>query len=784
MICYVVGHHYSFENFAQGILSSDSLKLVVPIDTGHVEAALVHIKGMADTLHQVAKVEAPKAMDGHPLLVLTTTVDREYMFCLSKMASINYFWTRPSPEAETQTFTKLLKLRDTVGRRHLQNYDRLVPRAIKVSPNLVKVADSIFSRPRPKPTEFERRSFEYPSRAIENKTEIPIRSWFNDLFTTASSTTTTSTTTATTTTTPTTTTTTPTTTTTTPTTTTTQRPPISHPAIDDLFTSPDTPPFMTEEPKPLDWSDFYGLTDNMTVDTQLQRLEINPYQVSTKVTRSDSLPDRITLNRHPRQFVTGLLVSLATSIGIGSVFGAIDNSQISQIRESLKDVSEKEKLIVHQLDIDSKYINVNRKLIQNVANLAKKLKQYTELNHFELQGAVLYMLIHAEFTQVHRELDTMINIISSAHANQFHPEVFTPDGAEAVFSDIQGLALKHGLQPVIQSARQLSQLEAHFFIQPESGSKGQASLIIDCPLASEINLFDLHRYDALPISIGQFVHATIEPKNSILAIGGMEPTGHPRFVEMSSTDLGLCRRLGKVYICPNLRIINRPNERSCLYALYRSDHRAARKACKLKLQAQQFNQAVPISSDTFLHYSSEPSSYFIRCTNGTVLSGYQLVNITRIEVPHDCVVETSEYILLRQNDLYKNEKRKTYKFSYDPLTFLPNDTTIRGLDDAAKFIATLPGAPPLSTETIDQLREMNKTVLDNPGQLTAIILAIIATLLTTGLILFLVYRAVQHRNQARLARNPMFRLERVLNESDTSVEVLEGLLKQQGNKSS
>ncbi|MCP3848829.1 MAG: hypothetical protein GY694_01135, partial [Gammaproteobacteria bacterium] len=159
---------------------------------------------------------------------------------------------------------------------------------------------------------------------------------------------------------------------------------------------------------PMSWSEFSGVTESYidSVSERSQDLVWESINGNSKVTSSD--PSHHSLNRQPRQFITSLLVSLAASVGVGSVFGSIENSQIDHIRQSLDSVTEKEKLLVHQLSLNSKYIQTNRNLGKNLAKLASKLKMYTELNHFKLEGAVLYMLIHSELTQVHREMDRMI----------------------------------------------------------------------------------------------------------------------------------------------------------------------------------------------------------------------------------------------------------------------------------------------------------------------------------------------------------------------------------------
>ena len=117
---------------------------------------------------------------------------------------------------------------------------------------------------------------------------------------------------------------------------------------------------------------------------------------------------------------------------------------------------------------------------------------------------------------------------------------------------------------------------------------------------------------------------------------------------------------------------------------------------------------VSTSSDSFLHYSVNPSTFIYKCQNNSVTRGHQLAEITEIQIPKSCRVETSNFILYRQNDLYKQASQKSYQWTLPPLTFLSNDTSIVDLNSAVKAVEKLKGAPPITTETIEKLKRLNK----------------------------------------------------------------------------
>jgi hypothetical protein len=189
-----------------------------------------------------------------------------------------------------------------------------------------------------------------------------------------------------------------------------------------------------------------------------------------------------------KRFVGTLIASLLTSIGIGSIFGAIDSAQIQTIKEGVKTVSGKQSLIIHELEEDSKHIITNRQLITGLEELTIRIGKYTKIHHFEANGMLLFVLMQSEFSKVHLALDQFVDIIEASQHHKFHPGVLSQEGAISVFDEIKGLAEVRGLTPVITTAQQLSQLQTNFYMTPTG-----INLIVEIPLASEQTMFTLHK---------------------------------------------------------------------------------------------------------------------------------------------------------------------------------------------------------------------------------------------------------------------------------------------------
>ena len=741
--------HYIFEDLGQAVLASETAHIAIPIKIDNVAKQIEHTKDIANHLHQMAKFHSKSAPDGHILLTLSRYCDDQVKYILEKNRKLKYFYTKPSKDVSSIFETLLTEEKMMVKRqaplyRTMPNPESNKIRNFKISQqnlnyNFNKATKIIFSN---------------LARGLNiDEEEIPVL--YKKMMTEKDDKVTTTITEA------------------TPTTSSTtlspgvldlayywggQTVPNSITSTTTMSTSTLSAPSTTNNDYFDDWSNF----------TKTTRRERYYQQTLNDITHG---PQE---KRVKRQLLIAGLISLATSVGIGSIFGAVDNEKLDKIRTSLHNTEVKQRLIVHSLAENSAHIVTNQKSTHDLAVLALGIKKFTELTHFELEGTVLFILLNSEFEQIHRTLDTFVEILEAAQVHNFHPGTLTVDGSEAVFSDIKGLAAQRGLEPVIQTAQQLSQCSTHFFLTNTPG----LTLVVEVPLVNEQNLFSLHKYTALPISIGQKVFARIVPENPILAIGSLEPTGHPRFVELSSTDLGLCRKLGKLYLCTELRIISKPSQHSCLYSLYMGEHKAAQLACRLSLEPRQQDQVVSVSPDKFIHYSATPTTYMIKCQNGSTVTGLQLLNFTEITIPDNCYAETSHFILLKQNDIEQGVIRRIFHWTLSDLSFFANDTSIEDLEQAAAAVRATKGAPPFTTETVKAIQDLNQPIYEKPFPFATFILAASASFGFTILIGFIVYRACQARNNVRRQHDPIYKLSEFLSASESNAELLTTFMQQ------
>ena len=471
-----------------------------------------------------------------------------------------------------------------------------------------------------------------------------------------------------------------------------------------------------------------------------------------------------------KRFIGTLILSLLTSIGVGSIFGAIDASQLNTIKEAEMKTRSTQNLIIHELQKQSKNILTNRNMLNGLRDLTVRLGKYTTVQHFQDNGILLFIIMNAEYSRIHHSLDQFTQIVEASTHNRFHPGILSQHGGISAFEEIKAIAESRGLTPVIQNAQQMSQLHTNFYFTPTG-----ITLVIDIPLCSNHNTFSLHKFTALPIKLGSEVYVKIIPENTIIAIGENDLTGHPKYVELSLMDLTMCQRLGKIYLCPEQRIVTKPNPHSCLYALYVSDHEAARQSCRINLEGKIHDQVVATGSDTFAYYSVTPSTFQYYCQNNSIIRGQQLAGISEIQVPNHCRVETAGFILHRKSNLYREASPKQYHWTLPVLTFLQNDTSITDITSAVKVIESTKGAPDIDTQTIEELKKLNKPFYMDTFPVVTFIVAISSLLLILAIIAVVVYKNCQANKVSKNLSDPGYRFKQMMKE-ETNLELLEQLL--------
>ena len=169
---------------------------------------------------------------------------------------------------------------------------------------------------------------------------------------------------------------------------------------------------------------------------------------------------------------------------------------------------------------NSKGIMLNRNKLASLEDLTVKLADFVTTQSFKENGALVYMIMVAEYDRIEHELDQIMSIVESAQNHKLHPSVLTKRGSEDEFAVIKDKAESQGLTPVISTPQQLSQMSTHFFYTPSG-----LNLIVDVPLTADFNTFLFCQFNPLPIKLGGQVYVKIAPEHKVLAIGEPDSRG-------------------------------------------------------------------------------------------------------------------------------------------------------------------------------------------------------------------------------------------------------------------
>ena len=412
----------------------------------------------------------------------------------------------------------------------------------------------------------------------------------------------------------------------------------------------------------------------------------------------------VTLNRKTRQAFLSLVFGVLALVGVTTIYGGVTSSQIKSVQSEVNNLVSKQAIIVAQLSHNSKEILVNRAFSEGLKNLTIKLTKFVTQEHFITHGLVMYTLIDAEFDKITDAIDQYIDIVESASNNDLHPAVLSSAGAISVHEQIRGQAKLQNLRPIINTPQQLSQMKTHFTYTSQG-----IEIIVDVPLISPDNVFELQKFNPIPISLSSKAYVQLVSDFPIVGLGKKDVNHRSLFIEMSFADLDQCERLGDLFLCTRQRIVKKSNAPSCIYSLYYSDHERAEHSCQINLKGHKHDQSVDTGPNSFVYYSTQSSVSTITCQNHSVSHHQKLKGLSEINVPSRCKAETSQFVLYPQSELYQEGPHKSFTWSSNPsLALLANDTSVVELEDALEVASKTPGAPPLHPESFRRLQELRK----------------------------------------------------------------------------
>ena len=119
--------------------------------------------------------------------------------------------------------------------------------------------------------------------------------------------------------------------------------------------------------------------------------------------------------------------------------------------------------------------------------------------------------------------------------------------------------------------------------------------------------------------------------------------------QLTASEFQLCRRLGNVYHCPNMNLVNKDLKTLCLYNIYSQTTTFIEDTCEVKVTYLR-NHAVQLSTSPYRILAVNPVQLVLDCKTGnnvTTISGVHLLQLTE-----NCPkASTTDFLFVRTPDL-------------------------------------------------------------------------------------------------------------------------------------
>ena len=225
--------------------------------------------------------------------------------------------------------------------------------------------------------------------------------------------------------------------------------------------------------------------------------------------------------------------------------------------------------------------------------------------------------------------------------HRLSPLLVQPKALEEAFNKIKNAARLRNMRPMSEDAGILFQIPTSTFVD----DNGKLFAIAHLPLYAG-DLLRLYRYVPAPFLLDeQKVSLEIISPAEYLALDTHGMVGK----QLTALEFQLCRRLGRVYHCPNKNLVNKDLKSLCLYNIYGQTPSFIEQTCEVQVTYLK-NHAVQLSTSLYWILAVNPVQLVMDCKTGsniTMISGVHLLQLTEA-CPK---ASTSDFLFVRTPDL-------------------------------------------------------------------------------------------------------------------------------------
>ena len=436
--------------------------------------------------------------------------------------------------------------------------------------------------------------------------------------------------------------------------------------------------------------------------------------------------------------------TMGALFGLASFGSSIYNTaQLNRLNEDRQRIEENQQFLMEELMEQNLRINNITTFIEvQYKAWVKQVKLIQESQRntvMEAMGHQIHLLVQA----FRMELTDFLTGITRLMDHRLSPLLVQPDALEEAFNLLKNAARLRNMRPMSEDAGILFQVPTSTFVD----AHGRLFAITHLPLYAG-DLLRLYRYVPAPFLLdGQRVAMEIISPAEYLALDTHGMVGK----QLTASEFQLCRRLGNVYHCPNMNLVNKELKSLCLYNIYSQTINHIEDTCEVKIKYLR-NHAVQLSTSLYRILAVKPVQLVMDCkagSNVTTISGVHLLRLTE-----DCPkASTNEFLFVRTPDLVGYHELITLPLLSQAKEWLGDMSKELDLTEAMKSMED-PDVP----EPSIPLRKFRNKLRGRDMEVYKIVESYLTTIVTYGVVLFsigaLFWCVYRRRRRTRLYRRP------------------------------
>lgn len=409
------------------------------------------------------------------------------------------------------------------------------------------------------------------------------------------------------------------------------------------------------------------------VDDRMTLLEERYHDVTkfySRYTSTDRKPSKSRVKRFIGALIAGI-IGLATG---ATMYGLLDQTKIDLLASNINNLGFRQDKMIHLLEAQDKNIRMNRDSIGRISHVLVKVTETLSAQQLTLDMAVLTLYCNHLLDHVDEKLGLFVNAAREGSKHRLAHGLLSYDDAVKALHQIAVMAKSKNYELIVRDPHYIYQMEVSVVFD-ENGFH----LILHVPLTRADQVLALFRYKPFPIELSPNLIAEVHPANDVIAI---EEVGR-KYFEMSHTDLRMCSKIHSYFVCPRINFLAKESHPSCILALFKADHKAALKVCKMTIK-EPADTVMMTGLNSYAAFTKNPQTYQILCHNGTTKT-LQLFHFHHFDISPECRVELPEFTLYGAVSLETTSEIVTYRWNLP----LYNLTHNLNLHDAEEVLSKL-----------------------------------------------------------------------------------------------